>query len=110
MTYRFERFSPKRREVWRPLLIIFAIAFIQQCSGVATVTTYAVTILTQTGSSINEESIERLRCCKEVATSIQKTEIYMKKYSRTLLHTIYLRNLYDFYFICYSTSRPSFSV
>ena len=51
---RLERFSPKRGEVWRPMLINFVLLFIQRWSGVSVIGSYAVTVLTATKSSIDE--------------------------------------------------------
>ena len=51
---RLQRFSIKRGEVWRPLLINVILLFIQRWSGVSVITSYAVTIMTATKSSINE--------------------------------------------------------
>ena len=52
--FRLQRFSIRRGEVWRPLVINGILLFIQRWSGVSVITSYAVTIMTDTKSSINE--------------------------------------------------------
>ena len=51
---RMERFSFKRREVWMPIFVNAVLLFIQRWCGVSIIASYAVSILTETRSSIDE--------------------------------------------------------
>ena len=42
-----------RPDVWKPLLIMTVLMFLQQWCGLATVTYYAVAVMTSTGTSVN---------------------------------------------------------
>ena len=46
----------KRKDVVRPLLIMMVVMLLQQFSGLSTIAYYAVTVLTDSHSSVNEVS------------------------------------------------------
>ena len=52
---RLRRLS-KRKDVVRPLLIMMVVMLLQQFSGLSTIAYYAVTVLTDSHSSVNEVS------------------------------------------------------
>ena len=43
-----------RRDVWKPLIIVFAMFLMQQFSGLSTISFYAVNVLADSHSSVNE--------------------------------------------------------